>query len=242
MIVDKGWITKDEVCAGVKPEIDAVLQVRLTVFQWSETKDGRAVRKAARLSVADAARRRSRRRKAEDRGGSMTSAAPSATSAAPNEPAIRRLLSATEIDTRMIGMIGALALIWVGFNVYTLVQTGEGLFLTPAQSLEFERPDVVDRDHGDGHGAHHRHAPYRPFGRIDHRLRLDHHRRGAGPYSAGLSRPRQSGDLDHRRRHRARRSARRSAPFTARSSPMSAFRPSSSPSAGNCSGAAPPGG
>jgi D-xylose transport system permease protein len=61
----------------------------------------------------------------------MTSAAPSATSAAPSEPAIRRLLRATEVDTRMIGMIGALALIWVGFNIYTLVQTGEGLFLTP---------------------------------------------------------------------------------------------------------------
>ncbi len=61
----------------------------------------------------------------------MTSAAPSATSAASSEPAIRRLLRATEVDTRMIGMIGALALIWVGFNIYTLVQTGEGLFLTP---------------------------------------------------------------------------------------------------------------
>jgi len=61
----------------------------------------------------------------------MTSAAPSATSAPPNEPALRRLLRATEIDTRMLGMIGALVLIWVGFNIYTLAQTGEGLFLTP---------------------------------------------------------------------------------------------------------------
>ena len=61
----------------------------------------------------------------------MTSAAPSATGAAPDEPAIRRLLRATEVDTRMIGMIAALALIWVGFHVYTLISTGEGLFLTP---------------------------------------------------------------------------------------------------------------
>ena len=61
----------------------------------------------------------------------MTSAAPSATSASPTEPAVRRLLRATEIDTRMLGMIGALALIWVGFNVYTQIQTGESLFLTP---------------------------------------------------------------------------------------------------------------
>jgi D-xylose transport system permease protein len=60
----------------------------------------------------------------------MTSAAPAAT-AALNEPAIRRFLRATEVDTRMIGMIGALALIWIGFHLYTLIATGEGLFLTP---------------------------------------------------------------------------------------------------------------
>ncbi len=61
----------------------------------------------------------------------MTSAAPSATGAAPNEPAIRRILRATEVDTRMLGMIGALALIWVGFHLYTIIADGEGLFLTP---------------------------------------------------------------------------------------------------------------
>ena len=61
----------------------------------------------------------------------MTSAAPRATSAAPTEPLLRRLLRATEVDTRMLGMIFALLLIWVGFNVYTQISTGEGLFLTP---------------------------------------------------------------------------------------------------------------
>jgi D-xylose transport system permease protein len=61
----------------------------------------------------------------------MTSAVPGATGTAPNEPAIRRLLRATEIDTRMLGMIGALLLIWVGFNIYTQIQNGVGLFLTP---------------------------------------------------------------------------------------------------------------
>jgi D-xylose transport system permease protein len=60
----------------------------------------------------------------------MTSAAPAAT-AALNEPAVRRFLRATEVDTRMIGMIGALALIWIGFHLYTLIASGEGLFLTP---------------------------------------------------------------------------------------------------------------
>jgi D-xylose transport system permease protein len=65
------------------------------------------------------------------KGGSMTSAAPGATSSAPNEPIVRRLMRATEVDTRMLGMIGALLLIWVGFHLYTLIATGEGIFLTP---------------------------------------------------------------------------------------------------------------
>ena len=55
----------------------------------------------------------------------MTSAAPSATSAAPNESAIRRLLRATEVDTRMLGMIGA-ALIWIGFTLSPGRQTARG--------------------------------------------------------------------------------------------------------------------
>ncbi len=60
---------------------------------------------------------------------SMT--APRSSPSIPEEPLLRRLMRATEIDTRMIGMIGALALIWVGFHVYTIVLNGEGLFLTP---------------------------------------------------------------------------------------------------------------
>jgi D-xylose transport system permease protein len=61
----------------------------------------------------------------------MSSAAPGALGGAPEEPLFRRLLRATEIDTRMLGMIGALALIWVGFHVYTVIIDGQGLFLTP---------------------------------------------------------------------------------------------------------------
>ncbi len=61
----------------------------------------------------------------------MSAAAPGAAGGAPVEPLLRRLLRATEIDTRMLGMIGALALIWVGFHVYTIVVNGVGLFLTP---------------------------------------------------------------------------------------------------------------
>ena len=61
----------------------------------------------------------------------MSSVAPGAASGAPVEPLFRRLMRATEIDTRMLGMIGALVLIWLGFHVYTYILNGEGLFLTP---------------------------------------------------------------------------------------------------------------
>jgi D-xylose transport system permease protein len=61
----------------------------------------------------------------------MSSAAPGAIGNAPDEPLLRRLMRATEVDTRMIGMIGALLLIWVGFHLYTLASSGEGLFITP---------------------------------------------------------------------------------------------------------------
>ncbi len=61
----------------------------------------------------------------------MSSTAPIGRSEVPDEPLFKRLMRATEIDTRMVGMIAALALIWVGFNAYSYVQSGEGLFLTP---------------------------------------------------------------------------------------------------------------
>ena len=39
---------------------------------------------------------------------------------------IQRFLVATEVDTRLLGMVGALAIIWIGFNIFS-----GGLFLTP---------------------------------------------------------------------------------------------------------------
>ena len=52
------------------------------------------------------------------------------------EGAVKRLLNATEIDTRMLGMIAALIIIWVGFDIYSgILRPGDGLFggsfLTP---------------------------------------------------------------------------------------------------------------
>lgn len=49
----------------------------------------------------------------------------------PTESTIVRLLRATEVDTRMLGMLGALVLIWVGFHYYGQIFNGYGAFLTP---------------------------------------------------------------------------------------------------------------
>jgi len=48
-----------------------------------------------------------------------------------NEPAFTRFLRATEIDARLLGMIAALVLIWVGFHLYGQIVNNFGAFLTP---------------------------------------------------------------------------------------------------------------
>jgi len=47
------------------------------------------------------------------------------------ENALVRFLRATEVDTRLLGMIGALLLIWLGFHFYGYFVNGYGAFLTP---------------------------------------------------------------------------------------------------------------
>jgi D-xylose transport system permease protein len=47
------------------------------------------------------------------------------------ESAFVRFLRATEVDTRLLGMIGALILIWLGFHFYGHFVNGFGAFLTP---------------------------------------------------------------------------------------------------------------
>ena len=47
------------------------------------------------------------------------------------EGPIARFLRATELDPRLIGMVGALLLIWVGFHLYGALFLGDGSFLTP---------------------------------------------------------------------------------------------------------------
>ncbi|MGI9521430.1 MAG: sugar ABC transporter permease [Hyphomicrobiaceae bacterium] len=52
------------------------------------------------------------------------------TSASQEGPLVR-FLRVTEIDARLLGMIFALALIWVGFHLYGAIVNGFGAFLTP---------------------------------------------------------------------------------------------------------------
>ncbi|KFE33922.1 sugar ABC transporter permease [Thioclava atlantica] len=61
----------------------------------------------------------------------QTSSATRQDGASPHTSAIGRFLRATEIDTRLLGMIGALALIWIGFHLYGATFKGFGAFLTP---------------------------------------------------------------------------------------------------------------
>ncbi len=63
----------------------------------------------------------------------MTQATSTSTpgAAGPGDGAITRFLRATEIDTRLLGMCGALLMIWVGFHLYGHFVNGFGAFLTP---------------------------------------------------------------------------------------------------------------
>jgi D-xylose transport system permease protein len=60
----------------------------------------------------------------------MSNAQISSGPAIQEEGAVKTFLRATEIDTRMLGMIGALIAIWVGFNAYGYFVNGFGAFLT----------------------------------------------------------------------------------------------------------------
>ena len=57
---------------------------------------------------------------------------PTPSQAADRSPGLlTRILKATEIDTRLLGMVGALVLIWIGFHLFGVMFKGGGSFLTP---------------------------------------------------------------------------------------------------------------
>jgi D-xylose transport system permease protein len=49
----------------------------------------------------------------------------------PDAGTVTRFLRATEIDTRLLGMVVALIAIWIGFHLYGVIVNGNGVFLTP---------------------------------------------------------------------------------------------------------------
>ncbi len=61
----------------------------------------------------------------------MTQTPSDTTASGPRTGAIGQFLKATEIDTRLLGMVGALIAIWVGFHLYGAIMNGNGVFLTP---------------------------------------------------------------------------------------------------------------
>ncbi len=61
----------------------------------------------------------------------MTDTPHSAQTATKADGAFTRFLRATEIDPRLLGMVGALLLIWAGFHLYGELVLGDGAFLTP---------------------------------------------------------------------------------------------------------------
>ena len=61
----------------------------------------------------------------------MTDSTTPTLNAPPRGNAVSRFLKATEIDPRLLGMIGALLLIWLGFHLYGAIVNGFGAFLTP---------------------------------------------------------------------------------------------------------------
>lgn len=60
-----------------------------------------------------------------------TDALNSGPSKSTNDGMFARFLRATEIDARLLGMIAALVIIWVGFHLYGQIVNGYGAFLTP---------------------------------------------------------------------------------------------------------------
>ncbi|MEY4304353.1 MAG: hypothetical protein RIT52_528 [Pseudomonadota bacterium] len=61
----------------------------------------------------------------------MTDTPHSPQTATKADGAFTRFLRATEIDPRLLGMVGALLLIWAGFHLYGELVLGDGAFLTP---------------------------------------------------------------------------------------------------------------
>lgn len=61
----------------------------------------------------------------------MTDKTPSQSSQGEKKGVFAQFMEATELDTRLIGMVAALALIWGGFHMYGVIFNNFGAFITP---------------------------------------------------------------------------------------------------------------
>ena len=102
-----------------------------------------------------------------------------------SERSLRSLLRALEIDTRLLGMIVALAVVWIALPDHVGRPVPD-----VAQPVEPVGSELVHRHHGDGHGAHHRLAQHRPVGRVAARLPWLHDGHGADAMDSERASPR----------------------------------------------------
>ena len=66
----------------------------------------------------------------------MTNTPNSPATQAPPDSGFGRFLRATEIDPRLLGMVGALLLIWVAFEAYSAIVLGRPSMLLGASQAE----------------------------------------------------------------------------------------------------------
>ena len=112
------------------------------------------------------------------RGVTMTEAPTTPAIAPATDPAGRSwrdLVASTEIDTRLLGMV-----VRARRHLDRLPRHVARRLPDVAQPVEPVGPERVHRDHGDGHGAHHRVAQHRPVGRVAARVPRLHDGDGAG--------------------------------------------------------------
>ena len=143
-----------------------------------------------------------------------------------------------ELDPRLFGMLIALVVIWIVLR--HLVRRHLPVAAEPVEPVGADRGR---RDHGDRHGAGHRHPQHRPVDRLDARRRSACSWRSCRPSGCrkwiGFDHPLHLADHAG---SRASRWGRRSGPSRGRSSPTRGCRRSSSRWAGCWSGVVWPGG
>ncbi len=121
------------------------------------------------------------------------------------ESPVKRFFRATEIDTRLLGMVGALILIWIGFQIFGQMLTGEGVFLTPRNlwNLLVQTSAIAVMSTGMVLIIVMRHIDLSVGSMLSFIGVVTGGR--AGLLACALARLRSSRHLDHRRRHRAGR-------------------------------------